>query len=229
MSDDAGGTKDENVRGGFVVDDERPSEDPEILQAVRDLQDGDERAAEVLFRRYYPPLLRFFKSQPHLAHEADDLAQLTLERAFRKIDQFRFESLFHTWLRRIGENVWKNADRYHRAIKRDAPTVPLDTVAGAADDSPDRIDSGRTELEELGPGPEAAALARESVAVLQSAMAELPPGMRHFMELRVVDELSYSEIAEQAGVTTGTVKSQLFEARKRLQPLLRDYFGDPEL
>ena len=193
------------------------------------LQAGDERAAEVLFRRFYAPTRLFFENQPRLRHEADDLAQLTLERAFRKIHQFRFECRFQTWLRRIGENVWRNADRYHRALRRDVPTVPLDLVAGGPENNAERVDMERTQVEETAPNPEEQVLADEEVRVLHRAMACLPAGMRQLMELRVIHDLSYDAIATQAGVTTGTVKSQLHEARKRLEPVLREYFRDAEL
>jgi RNA polymerase sigma-70 factor (ECF subfamily) len=229
MSDHAGGAKDDARRQDPSRAVEAPADDPEVLDAVRRLQAGDEAAAEVLFRRYYPPIRLFFENQSRLKHEADDLAQETLKRAFLSIEQFRFESRFHTWLRRIGKNVWRNADRYHRATKRGAPTVPLDVVTGTAGEENAGVDSGRTELEALSLNPEEATLSGESVQVLQTAMAGLPAGMRHLTELRVLQDLSYDDIAERAGVSTGTVKSQLHEARKRLRPVLRDYFRDAEL
>lgn len=216
MSEDAGGTK------GAPP----PSDPVEVTEAVRALQGGDPRGAEVLFRRYYKKLVVFFKSQTPLAHEAEDLAQETLERAFRKIGQFRGQSLFSTWLRRIAENVWKNAGRYHRRHKRGAPTVPLAESAGDEGEDGEGVDLDRTDVGQLEPDPESAVLALEETELLREAMAELPPGMRQLMELRVWDDLGYEEIAERAGVSTGTVKSQLHEARQRLEPLLRDHFHD---
>lgn len=215
MSEDAGGTKER-----------RATDPPEVTAAVRALQAGDPRGAEVIFRRYYKKLFGFFASQTPLTHEADDLAQETLIRACHKIDQYRSEALFYTWLRRIAENVWRNADRYHRTRKRAAETVPLaETVNGASEEG-GRLGLDHTDLGQIEPDPEAAALAREETELLRGAMAELPPGMRRFVELRVWDDLEYDEIAERAGVTTGTVKSQLHEARKRLAPLLREHFHD---
>lgn len=229
MSDDAGGAKDDARREEASPAAQGTADDPQVVAAVRSLQAGDDAAAEVLFRRFYPPIRLFFENQPRLKHEADDLAQKTLQRAFLSIGQFRFQSRFYTWLRRIGENVWRNADRYHRAIKRDAPTVPLDASTGGDAEETGGVESERTELEALTLDPEEAALAGEGVRVLRDAMARLPAGMRRLMELRVLQDLSYDDIAEHVGVTTGTVKSQLHEARKRLRPVLREYFRDAEL
>jgi RNA polymerase sigma-70 factor (ECF subfamily) len=216
MSEDAGGTKDAPL----------PSDPTEVTEAVQALQAGDPRGAEVLFRLHRGKLVVFFASQTPLAHEADDLAQETLARACRKIDQFRGESLFATWLRRIAENVWKNADRYHRRIKRGAPTVPLAEPAGDQAEDGESVDLDRTDVGQIEADPESALLALEETELLRAAMAQLPPGMRQVIELRVWDDLGYEEIAERAGVSAGTVKSQLHEARKRLEPLLRDHFHD---
>ena len=185
---------------------------------------GDPDAFEPLYRRYRSSLQLFFANRPELREEAEDLVHRTLLRAYLNIKQYRFDSKFGAWLLKIGENVWKNARRSRRTVKRFAPTSSL-TVVG--EDGQEEIHDPKDKTALRGPpaSPEEALLAAERTQVLSAAMAELPVGMRTCVELRVTEDLTYREIAERAGIGMNTVRSQLHEARKRLEPVLRKYFG----
>ncbi|MES1244623.1 MAG: sigma-70 family RNA polymerase sigma factor [Acidobacteriota bacterium] len=193
-------------------------EDEEILAAVRSLQAGaGSEAFAPIARRLLRPLTTFFANRPALKEQADDLAQDTLLRVYTKIDQYRFEAAFSTWVRQIAENVWKNAVRDLQAAKRGAPAEALDS----AED-----ETGSLKVADPAPTPEARALAAERTRVLRSALDRLPEGMRLCTELRLVSDLKYREISEVTGIGLDTVRSQLFEARKRLKPVLEQYFQD---
>jgi RNA polymerase sigma-70 factor (ECF subfamily) len=56
-------------------------------------------------------------------------------------------------------------------------------------------------------------------------MGQLPQEQRAVLVLRVVEELSYAEIAETLGISPGTVMSRLFRARERLAQALSPYLG----
>lgn len=202
---------------------DRP-EDEEIRAAVRAVQGGAGREAfGLIFRRFYRPLYNFFSHQSVLRDDADDLAQATLLRAYENIGQYRFEAPFHAWLRQIGENVWRNAVRERMAAKRGPGTVSLEAVVR------DEEGTARTvEVADAGPTPEQEALAGEKVRVLRAAIEALPPGMRQMTEMRLFTDLKYREIAEATGIGLNTVRSQLFEARKRLKPVLDEYFQGAE-
>lgn len=198
----------------------KPPEDEEILRAVRALQAGaGPDAFAPIYRRFRRPLYYFFANQSALRDEAEDFAQVTLFRAYERIHQYRFEARFETWLRQIGENVWLNAVRDRQAAKRASEIEPLD-LAGIEG----RYLSSR--LADDVPTPEQVALAEERRRILQEAVEALPPGMRRCIELRVYQDLQYHEISRVTGIGEGTVRSQLFEARKRLKPFLTQYFRD---
>src|SRR3954451_3598584 len=111
-----------------------PRDEEEILVAVRALQNGaGQDAFGVIFRHFYRPLFRFFANQPALREEAEDLTQVTLFRAYEKIDQYRFEASFSAWVRQIGENVWKNAVRARQAAKRALLGEAREPAAGEAE------------------------------------------------------------------------------------------------
>ncbi len=193
------------------------TEDEKIRAAIRALQAGaGPDAFAAVFRRFYRPLYNFFSNRPVLRQEADDLTQVTLIRALQNILQYRCEANFEAWLLRIAENVWNNTVRDQLAVKRGAR---LTTQEPEADDGP-QLPAGKA------PGPEELVLAEERTRVLRQAIDTLPPGMRTCTELRLYGDLEYQEIAEVTGIGLNSVRSQLFEARKRLRPVLEEYFQD---
>lgn len=193
-----------------------PPGDEEVLKAVRALQAGAGRDAFApIYRRYRRSLFAFFSRQSTLREEAEDLAQQTLFRAYENIHQYRFEARFQTWLRQIGENVWRNAVRERQAAKRDARLEPLD---------PTGQDEEAASVVDAAPTPEQTVLAEERRRVLRAAIDSLPPGMRLCTRLRLFADLKYREISAVTGISLDTVRSQLFEARQRLKLVLDEYF-----
>src|SRR6266446_5795252 len=85
-------------------------------------QTGDEQAAAELVRRHARALARFLAGAGAPESELDDLVQETFIRAFRRVDRFRGQCQFRTWLMTIGGNVLKDFGR--RAARR--KVVPLD-------------------------------------------------------------------------------------------------------
>jgi RNA polymerase sigma-70 factor (ECF subfamily) len=200
-------------------------EDEEILAAVRALQAGaGPDAFTPIALRFWKPVHRFFVKRPALREQADDLAQATIWRAYERIGQYHFDAPFYAWLRRIAENVWKNAVRDQMAAKRSAPVEPLDAAGQEREGLPAAARVANAE-----PTPEELALARERERVLRDAIEALPQGMKLCAKLRLYSDLEYREIAEVTGIGINSVRSQLFEARKRLQPVLEQYFQGTEL
>jgi RNA polymerase sigma-70 factor, ECF subfamily len=70
------------------------------------------------------------------------------------------------------------------------------------------------------PNPETALLLAERAALVKQSLTELPAEYREVMVLRELEQLSYREIADIAGVPLGTVMSRLSRARQRLQQSL---------
>lgn len=200
---------------------------PEVERSVRALQAGADPAAfETIYRAYYRPLFYFFANQQRLREDADDLAQETLLRAFEKIHTYDFRSDLIGWLRRIAENVWRNALRSRQTLRRGGFQMSLAT----SDDDSGAIPVPEQPLfGEPPPNPEQQALQTERCRVLETALAALPAGMRRCTELRLGHDLKYEEIATVMGIGLGSVRSQLFEARKRLRPVLDRYFSGAEL
>ena len=135
-------------------------------------------------------------------HDAEDVVQEAYLRAFRFFGGFRGGDS-RAWLLTIVRNVY-----FTWARRNDAQAS-----AAVADDTVESIESPSL-------NPEARLLQTADSEQLRQALDDLPPEYREVIVLRELEELSYKEIAEIAGVPLGTVMSRLARARKRLQQCL---------
>jgi RNA polymerase sigma-70 factor (ECF subfamily) len=114
---------------------------------------GDERAAAELVRRHAPAVGRFLYSSGASRDEIDDLVQEALFRAFRRLDGWRGEASFRSWLFAIAGNVLR--DEYRRRKGRQVLSIE-------DRDLPDRAD------------PHADLAATETQEQLRRGIASLP-------------------------------------------------------
>jgi RNA polymerase sigma-70 factor, ECF subfamily len=146
--------------------------------------------------------------------EAEDLTQQTFLQVFRKIGTFRGESGFSTWLHRVTVNI----ALMH--LRRKKPTEALfEDLDRPGSDSESRPAYGACDTSMLG------LIDRLN---LKRAIRKLPAGYkRHFL---LYDLLGYGhkEIARYLGCSTGSSKSQLHKARKRLRRLLQGEQSAPQ-
>ena len=140
--------------------------------------------------------------------DALDASQETFGILFRKIDSFRFESRFSSWVYRIAVNA--SIDLKRRSTQRRATSLdaPVDAQAG---------EGLRTEIEdEATERPSAAASRHELEQEVQRAISRLSPKMRVITVLRYLEALSYEQIAQTLQISIGTVKSRLARAHQAL-------------
>lgn len=159
---------------------------------------GDPEAFGVLVERYARLAEAVALAHTGRAEIADEVAQEALLDAWRLLPTLREPAAFGAWLRRV---VIKHADR--RTRRRSPEVVGLDDVIARSDAD-----------------PEADAAAREERRRVQRAVAALPPAHREAVALFHLSGCSQAEIAEMLGVPVSTVKKRLYDARKRLVPLL---------
>ncbi|MBS0365350.1 MAG: sigma-70 family RNA polymerase sigma factor [Proteobacteria bacterium] len=133
------------------------------------------------------------------SNDAEDIAQEAMLRAWRAFDGFRGADI-KPWLLAIVRNCWRTAGaRNQRHAHAELP-----------DD-----DQGAPATEEAGPEELAAQLSQSRR--LDEVMALLPVEYREVLILREVQDLSYREIADVAGIPIGTVMSRLARARVLLR------------
>ena len=148
----------------------------------------------------WPRLRRFAYALTRDAADADDLAQMAAEKAFRSHHQFQPDSRFDSWMFRICRTVWIDTirSRQRRAV-HEAPAE-----AG----------------EHLGHDPRAAIEASIDLATAMAAMQRLPDEQREVVALILIDGFGYREAADILGQPIGTVSSRLVRGRKALLDLL---------
>lgn len=168
-----------------------------------------EEELKALFDRYYPSVFHFFQNRGVPREDARDLTQETFLRVYRGIGRFRRDASFQTWLFQIATNLWCNDVRRRTAGKREGREVSLDALA----------EKGREATEEPA-HPLDHMEAEERRSTLREALSELPPQMRRCVLLRLDRDLKYREIASLMQISVDTVKSQLSQARGRLQARL---------
>lgn len=159
-----------------------------IIAACRE---GDRDAFRLLFEAYkdkvFSIALYFFGGNQA---QADDVTQQVFVKLFTKLEQFRNESEFTTWLYRLATNACIDEQRKRRRF------VPFGDAFKTHE--PRGRDSQEDGLAQS-----------EVVANVQSAISTLTPKLRIAILLKYFEELSYEEIAEILHCSKGTVASRL--------------------
>ena len=135
--------------------------------------------------------------------DAEDIAQEALLRAYRQFDRLRDRSRFHAWLVRIAFRL--ALDRLRSGKRREQ----RDTLWSQPERQP------RTAT------AEDIAASNEFQEHLEDALAELPEKLRLVLLLAAMEGHTIEEIASMLGISTGTVKSRIFYARRQLAEKLR--------
>jgi RNA polymerase sigma-70 factor (ECF subfamily) len=180
-------------------------------EAIGQAQQGVAAAFEYLYkahcRRVYGLCLRIIKNRA----EAEDLTQQVFLQLFRKISTFRGESGFSTWLHRVTVNI---VQMHMRRKKK--PELPEKDLHGHRSNDESSSEHVSTDTSMFG------AIERLN---LMRAIRKLPSGYKQVFLLHDVIGYEHGEIAGLLGCTTGSSKSQLHKARKRLRRLLQ---AEPE-
>ncbi len=184
---------------------------------VRKVLQGDVNAFEKLVTEYERAVYAIAQRMTGNAEDAADMTQETFIKAYNSLSSFRGDSKFSVWLYRIANNVCLD---FLRSRSR-KPTVSLSTEDDDGEetqlDIADESQSPELLLEN--------ALTRDAV---RRGLDSLPPDYRQILLLREIQGLSYEEIAAALGIESGTVKSRIFRARKRLCTFLIEDGNIPE-
>ncbi len=183
--------------------------DEELLEALRR---REPTAAERLVVRYWDRAYRLAVQITRDGQDAEEVIQDALWAVVRKIDSFRGESAFGTWLFRIVANAAYQKLRSRQSRRRD---VPWDEVmAGSM-----FYKQGRhvVPMSAWSPCVGDHSAQQELRAALTGAIDELPSAYRTVLVLRDVQGLSSSETAELLSLSVPAVKTRVHRARSFLR------------
>ncbi|MDX1622880.1 MAG: RNA polymerase sigma factor, partial [Gemmatimonadota bacterium] len=158
--------------------------------------EGDTRAFERLYREY-GPMVHSLARRMAGSQDADDLTQEVFVRVWKKLDTFRGDAAFSTWLHRVAANLIITR-RKARTRRRDR-FIPDEAAIEAAAVGPPSVGAS---------------------VDLEGALEDLPDGARQVFVLYDVQGYRHEEIAGMLGITAGTSRSQLHRARMLLRQRL---------
>lgn len=147
-----------------------------------------------------PRLRRFAHGLSRNPADADDLTQLTIERALRSREQWQPGTRLDAWAYRIMRNLWIDTAR-SRARKEKLEAAPEDA-------------------ESVGEDPRDAIHASIDLKRIMEAMNRLPDEQREVVALILIEGLGYREAAELLGLPIGTISSRLVRGRTALLALV---------
>ena len=164
---------------------------------IRKAQTGNSAAFEALYRMHVDKVYGLCLRMTGNVAEAEDCTQDAFIQAWSKLDKFRGESAFGTWLHRVAVNtVLGRMRKSRREQDRIRAVTEVSQGTQTIGDS-----SGLRDLEQ--------------------AIDELPSGARHVFVLHAVYGYSHDETGGMLGIAAGTSKAQLHRARRLLAQQLK--------
>jgi len=185
------------------------------LELVEHARRGDSDAFGVLVERHHRAALRAATAALGTADEADDAVQEAWIAARARLDGFRGEAAFRTWLLAI---VWHKAADRRRGVRRWLSR--LVSIDAAGQEGTVGAMAPTLALALATPGgrsPERAALDAEAQRTIVALVRALPPKLRDPLLLVGSGEYAYDEVAAMLGAPVGTVKWRVSEARRQLR------------
>jgi RNA polymerase sigma-70 factor (ECF subfamily) len=172
-------------------------------------QQGDQEAFSLLFEQYAKPISNFIYRMVGSGDLAEDLAQETFVRAYKKIRTLHLhdDTQLSTWLFSIAKNVVRESFRSRRI---DQNKVGIDDVLPVS-------------IRGDEPAPDERLWNKELQHMVQQGLQKLDPDKRQVFILRVFQQCSYDEIAAITGYSMPKLKADLYRARTQMRDWLRPY------
>jgi len=185
------------------------SEDNEL---ARRAAEGDRRAFDALVHRWRDKLWGVASRMCRDYDDAQDVLVGAFSRAFTRIEQFRGDASFGTWLFRIAANECMG-------LRRSETRKPesLDRLTG---------EGIRTlDLPDISALPEDQAISSDLMNAVDRAARSLSEPLRVVFLLRDVEDFSNDDVAEILGISIAAVKSRLHRARASVRKHLEEYLA----
>jgi RNA polymerase sigma-70 factor (ECF subfamily) len=178
---------------------------------VREAQGGNQAAFAQLVKTYDQAVLRLALRLTGSESDAQDIHQEAFLRVYKKLDGFRFECSFATWIYRIVTNVCLDHLRRNRVRKGNvAIEVHDDVLNQLSDDRP-------------GNNPEQQLLGGELSAQILRALKRLTPRERMVFNLKQFHGLTLRNVGEILNTSEGSVKMSFSRATRKLRLQLSRY------
>jgi RNA polymerase sigma-70 factor (ECF subfamily) len=181
---------------------------------------ADELLFEEIVNRYsnciYATAFRITRNH----HDSEQILQEVLLILARKLETFRTDAKFSTWLYRVTLNT---SYGHLRTEMRHYDNISLDNYAPY-----DNYGSlgGKVKSKEWSNNPYLILYRKEAMEIIEKAIADLPEKYRIVLHLSDIEQLPQDEISSILGISVGAVKSRLHRARLFVRDKISDYFQE---
>jgi RNA polymerase sigma-70 factor (ECF subfamily) len=182
------------------------------VELVARARQGDPAAFGELVDRHRSAVCRAAAAALGSPAEAEDVAQEAFLTAYRRLDGFRGDASFKTWLLTI---AWRHAINRRRSAVRILRRLVQPRVGEEAE-------SALMQVAAKAPTPEEAASHVQVHRAIVKAIRSLSPRLRDALLLAQSGEYTYQEIAAMVGAPVGTIKWRISEARRIVRARLRE-------
>jgi RNA polymerase sigma-70 factor (ECF subfamily) len=162
---------------------------------------GNSRAQQQLYQLYSKAMFNICCRMMYNREEAEDMLQESFTEAFIKLNTFRYESSFGSWLKRIVVNKCINELKRRKSDLILTENIP---DKNAADDNGEDIETTKLKVNHV-----------------MRAMDELPEGYRIVFSLYLLEGYDHTEISQIMGISESTSKSQFSRAKQRVKEILK--------
>ena len=178
----------------------------EIKEAIKSAKNNNQAAYRFLLDHFWNDVFGFLLKRTNNENDAEDITIETFAKAFDKLDTYKDEYNFKTWLITISKNIHTDLIRKDkvRFSKSNLPTHD-DEFLQIADESPSAEDIIITE---------------QNLARLLKDIKKLKPAYQEVIQLRYFQEMSYKDIAEDLNEPINNIKVKLLRAKKLLAEIL---------
>jgi RNA polymerase sigma-70 factor, ECF subfamily len=190
-------------------DEQRPVAADADVELVRRTIAGDRRAFDELIRRYQRQAVAVSYRLLGDTHDAMEVTQDAFLKSFTNLRTLKNPEAFAGWLMRIVSNLSLN----YRRGRKTRTQLRLDDALGSTDGPPAPQNSD----------PLRSAQGGELGARLHKALAQLPEKQRTAIVMFTIEQLPQKQIAQTLGCSVEAVKWHVFQGRKKLKELLKDY------
>lgn len=191
-----------------------PSDGQLVLETIA----GRRRAYDQLIGRYQKQAAAVSYRLLNNAHDAAEVTQDAFLKAYSSLKTLEKPEAFGGWLMRIVSNLSLN----YRRGRKNRSQLPLDDVLGPIDAGQTEA-SGRSEWMSQSSDPAKTIQSKEMGARLQEALKQLPEKQRLAITMFTIEEMAQKDVAEALDCSVEAVKWHVFQGRKKLKEMLKDY------
>jgi RNA polymerase sigma-70 factor, ECF subfamily len=177
----------------------------EIKDAIHKAKKNDQIAFNFLLDTFWNDVYAFQLKRTENENDAEDITIQTFSKAFDKIDTYKEDYKFKTWLITISKNIHIDLVRKQKKSFRNTSKDNDEKFLEIIDDSPT---------------PEDKIITEQNLANLLRDIKKLKPHYQEVINLRYFQELSYKEISEELNEPINNVKVKLLRAKKLLAAII---------